>query len=373
MKTEFKFNFGNFTSHISLQDELPSFSNLNALAVCDQNTENISREILKNGNIPLLVLESGEQFKTWESVEKIIRFASDAGLSRDGIFIGIGGGVITDLTGFAASIYMRGARLFFVSTTLLGMVDAGLGGKTGFDLTGIRNLAGSFYPAEQIFMPLKALDSLPEREWKSGLAELIKTAILCSEDFFALVKNFLLNGRTNNELLRECISRSIAYKGSIVESDPKETSNLRMLLNLGHTFAHALESAAGPGKTSHGEAVAWGIMRSLELGVKFGITPPRRAAEIKGILLLGGYETRVPHPLIKSADDLLKTIISDKKQKSQIFDSDENKNINLFSKLRFIIPDEKSSSIVSFTELNNNLNEDNFLNNLFNGDYNFEE
>ena len=347
-----RFQFGDSASSVTIQEQFPrSRSELHHLtgtsedciAVCDINTAILAQGL----DIPFLTLPTGEEHKQWPAVEKILRFARAKGLGRDGFFIGIGGGVIGDLTGFAASVYMRGARLCLVSTTLLGMADASLGGKTGIDLAGLKNLAGSLYPAETVYMPLPALNTLPEREWKSGMAELIKTAVLDSEDFLQLTKKLLTlqeSGRNSpayRECLAECISRAVAYKGSVVEADPRETGELRPLLNLGHSFGHALEGAAGLGAISHGEAVAWGMARSCELGLKLGVTPPERAKEITDILVRAGYETRSPHPMMKSADMLWSALLSDKKQ--------------IAGKLRFIVPSKKSARVVSAADSGDDL------------------
>jgi len=344
MTTEFNFTFGNYPSKVTIQDDLPTAGEIGlgdtpALMVADTGTEPIARRISHNSGIPLLVLESGENAKTWDSVEKILRQGRAAGLGRDGLFIGVGGGVVGDLTAFAASVYMRGARLCLVSTTLLGMVDASLGGKTGIDLLGLKNLVGSFFPAGRVLIPMAALDTLPESEWKSGMAELIKTAVLDSGYFFRQAKELAAlkkGGRDSpayRTCLKECISLAVAYKGRIVEADPRETGKQRPLLNLGHTFGHALEGAAGLGKISHGEAVAWGMARACELGVALGITPKTRAAEIMELLKLYGYETRAPHPLAKSPDPIMDAMGADKKQ--------------VAGSLRFIVPDESGARIVT--------------------------
>jgi 3-dehydroquinate synthase len=279
------------------------------------------------------VLSPGEARKNWASAEQILRSARDAGLGRDGLFIAAGGGVVSDLCAFAASLYMRGARLCIVSTSLLGMADAALGGKTGFDLFGIKNLAGTFFPARRVYLPVGSLKSLPPAEWKSGMAELIKTAVLDGDEFLALtaslnrdlppgsfsasfpeafIRYLLGNGA---EKLRDCLSRAVACKGRIVEADPGENGTRRALLNLGHTFAHALESAIGLGRLSHGEAVAWGMARACELGIALGLTPPSRAETISRILSSYGYETAAPHPLMADADLFLKALEGDKKKK----------------------------------------------------------
>ncbi|GHV93944.1 3-dehydroquinate synthase [Spirochaetia bacterium] len=328
------------------------------LIVCDEHTAPIADRICAvngaaNGAaggdksaLPRCVITGGEAAKAWPAVESILRAAREAGLGRDGVFIGVGGGVIGDLTAFAASIYMRGCGLVLVSTTLLGMVDASLGGKTGFDLFGIKNLAGTFYPARHVYMPLESLASLPAAEWKSGMAELIKTAILDGDDFLDELTNTDFAGLTGDtERLCRCVSRAVHFKGRIVAADPRESAvwnggPVRVLLNLGHTFGHALESAAGLGTISHGEAVAWGIARACELGLVLGITPQTRAKKIKALLAAYGYETAAPHPLMGNEENFLKALGDDKKKKS--------------GKLSFIVPDEKSArplTIASHAEM----------------------
>jgi 3-dehydroquinate synthase len=215
------------------------------------------------------------------------------------------------------------------------MVDAALGGKTGFDLFGAKNFAGTFFPAAQVYLPIESLKTLPPYEWKSGMAELIKTAVLDQDDAFftlleSLSRDFPRGSFTpsfpasfSRRLLEEspetligCIARSVALKGRIVEADPRETGAERALLNLGHTFAHALESAAGLGRISHGEAVAWGMARSCDLGLALGITPKNRADAIIALLGSFGYETGAPHPFMGDAAAFLKALWSDKKKKA---------------------------------------------------------
>jgi 3-dehydroquinate synthase len=372
INTDYSFNFSGLPSKVQTKvrigRELPGFEDIigdisrktageedvqpvsRCLLVCDKNTLPIAQAIarsgtggtaageissgtISSGRGSLCVLSPGEEQKNWASAEQILRSAREAGLGRDGLFIAVGGGVVSDLTAFAASVYMRGTRLCIVSTTLLGMVDAALGGKTGFDLFGIKNLAGTFYPAGRVYLPLDSLRTLPPAEWKSGMAELLKTAVLDGDEFLTLAASLnqdlspgsfsisfpeaftrrLLEGGA--EKLRDCLSRAIAYKGRIVESDPRETGTRRALLNLGHTFAHALESAAGLGRVSHGEAVAWGIIRACELGIALGITPPARAETIGRLFSSYGYEIAAPHPLMGDIERFLKALEGDKKKK----------------------------------------------------------
>jgi 3-dehydroquinate synthase len=363
MKHEYTFTLSGVKSHVCIQHELPSINTLlidtstdahRVLLVCDANTEKIARSMLGAVGVvsdtALCVLPPGETAKNWPSVEAILRAARDAGLGRDGLFVGIGGGVISDLTAFAASIYMRGSRVALVSTTLLGMVDAAVGGKTGFDLFDIKNFVGTFYPAERIYMPVASLATLPDREWKSGMAEVIKTAVLdraarssANEqgDFLALLASLdaPLGARllqTRADTVVECIARSVSIKGRIVEADPKETDSERITLNLGHSFAHALESSAGLGRVSHGEAVAWGMVRACELGQALGITPAARCVSICESLRRFGYEIAAPHPFVSDMEVFMQALNRDKKKKA--------------GTLMFVIPVEIGTALVSGSE-----------------------
>jgi len=329
------FSFGEYKSKININYDFPVIDeitqNRNALVIADENTKPFAVKLCESSGIPLCVLKSGEENKNWQSIEKILSDAKKAGIARDGILAGVGGGVICDLTAFAASVYMRGCRLALIPTTLLAMIDAAVGGKTGFDLFDIKNLAGTFYPAENINIALAALSSLPKREWKNGAAELIKTAVLEGDDFLEQLIPLLsadINEKTaENILLSDCIKRAVNYKAGIVSEDLRDNGK-RMLLNLGHTFAHALESVSGLGNISHGEAVAWGIVRACELGCKLNITPSERAQKITNLIESSGFNTVYQY----DTEKMIEAMNSDKKKKD--------------SKLTFIIPDEKSARSV---------------------------
>jgi 3-dehydroquinate synthase len=332
-----RFNIGGFPQDIRITGPLPSLATIQeelplltgsagpaVLIICDENTLPLTGSIAGPGEAPRCVLAAGEEHKTWGAVEQILRAAHDASLGRDSLFIACGGGVVSDLAGFAASVYMRGVTLVSVSTSLLGMVDAAMGGKTGFDLFGIKNLAGSFYPARLVYLPLDSLATLPPAEWKSGMAELIKTAVLDGEALFRPLEEAACpkDGVTPSpaalprETLEDALYRAVSYKGRIVEADPRETGGHRVLLNLGHSFGHALESSAGLGRISHGEAVAWGLARACELGHALGITPPERARRITALLGAYGYETAAPHPLMGDPARFMKALGRDKKNRA---------------------------------------------------------
>lgn len=261
-----------------------------SLAVMDENTRRLSGTGFPN----ILTLPAGELAKTWQSVESVLRRGVELGLGRDATMAGLGGGVICDLTAFAASLYMRGCGLVLAPTTLLAMVDASLGGKTGVDFMGYKNLVGTFYPASRIHVDVGALASLPEREYVSGLAEVIKTAVIGDAELLALLE------RSRREVLarepgvmEEMIRRSLAVKGPIVEEDPWEKGR-RAVLNLGHTFGHALESATGFSSWTHGEAVAWGIGRALAVGERLGMTDRGFRGRVESLLRDYGFRLQAP-------------------------------------------------------------------------------
>ena len=236
-----------------------------------------------------VALPAGERSKRWRSVEEVLARAADLGLGRDGAFLGVGGGVVCDITAFAASLYMRGCGLTLAPTTLLAMVDASLGGKTGIDFRGLKNLVGTFHPASLLLICPTALATLPDREYRSGLAEVIKTAVVGDAALFDLLERRREAVMDRDpDLLAEVVRACLRVKGAICEADPREDGR-RMVLNLGHTFGHALESWAGFRGWTHGEAVAWGMGRAAVLGVALGATDPSFAHRLGGLLAAYGY------------------------------------------------------------------------------------
>jgi 3-dehydroquinate synthase len=260
-----------------------------------------------------VVLPAGERAKAWTWAEKIMAAALRAGLGRDGRMVGVGGGVICDLTAFAASLYMRGCRLALMPTTLLAMVDAALGGKTAVNLAGAKNLVGTFYPADELVVWTPALATLPPRELRCGLSEAIKTALLGDAELLELLRARRIDLlRADPEALGQTVRRCLAVKGRIVENDLRESGG-RAALNLGHTFAHALESATGFRRYRHGEAVAWGLGRALALGVALGVTDRLLAAELRALLEAYGFELGNPPGV--EAKQLLAAMRADKKRR----------------------------------------------------------
>lgn len=264
----------------------------------------------------LLILGSGEKYKTIESVLTIITTAVEAGFTRKDIFVGIGGGVICDITAFAASIFKRGAQAQFIPTTLLAMVDASIGGKTGCDYDNYKNIIGTFYPAKKIYYFPEFVQYLPENQYNSGLAEAFKTALLFDKDLVEVFKNEAdkINSR-DKELLMDIIHRCVKAKGKIVEEDFTE-QGIRAYLNLGHTFGHALETLAGLGNITHGSAVAWGISRSVELAYRKEYCMQSFKDTIFDILQKYGWETDPIPSIVKGGgvgERLITVMHKDKK------------------------------------------------------------
>ena len=251
----------------------------------------------KDGKNVIIELEAGESAKTIQSVLTIVKTALDNNFTRQALFVGIGGGVICDMTGFAASMFKRGVKVQFVPTTLLADVDASIGGKTGCDFENYKNMIGAFYPAQSVNIWSDFIQSLPEKEYISGLGEAIKTAFLFSPalcDIFANQKDKVLKRDKNtlSTIIKECAKA----KASIVHTDFKEKAE-RAYLNYGHTFGHALETIAGLGKITHGEGVAWGMGRALDLAVNEGLCTNEFAQNNKKLLALYGYDMN-PMPKI---------------------------------------------------------------------------
>lgn len=289
--------------------------------VCDRNVIGFARRIRHDN---LLAITADEAHKTIDTVMDICRWLCDNGADRDALVLAVGGGVTTDMAGFAASIYKRGIRYANIPTTLLSMVDAGIGGKTGVNLDGYKNLLGVIRQPEFTAIFPEVLETLPERELRSGLAEMLKTFIIKNprnayETAVRLFSaaSFASLGMTEKEKLAELIQLAAGIKQDIVEKDEFE-SGLRRKLNLGHTWAHAIEwwqkgSFAGARNDTtftHGEAVAIGMVQAAKYTERHGLAEePGLADRITKDLKACGLPTALPCP----AEELLPAILKDKK------------------------------------------------------------
>ncbi|HEY4103896.1 MAG TPA: 3-dehydroquinate synthase [Polyangiaceae bacterium] len=236
-----------------------------------------------NSRIIRIDFEPGEAHKNVASVENVWRAALEGSADRQAVFIGFGGGVVTDMTGFAAATYMRGVRWICIPTTLLAMVDASVGGKTGVDLTTAKNAVGAFWQPSAVICDIDLLASESRRGFVSGLAEVVKTAVIGDPELFELLERDVERVATRDpDLCVELVRRSIRVKARVVSFDERE-SGMRAVLNLGHTVGHALEAEAGYSRLTHGEAVSLGLVAALKLGEVLGQTPSelsRRTLEL---------------------------------------------------------------------------------------------
>lgn len=215
-----------------------------------------------------VILEDGEQYKTMENVERIIDVLIDKRHDRKATLIALGGGVIGDITGFAAAIYQRGINFIQIPTTLLSQVDSSVGGKTGVNHPRGKNMIGAFYQPQCVIADTDTLNTLPDRELSSGMAEVIKYGLIHDPDFFCWLEHNMPGlMQKDPTLLSQAIKESCQTKADIVAIDEKE-SGIRAILNLGHTFGHAIESAMGYGNWLHGEAVAAGIVMAADLSLR---------------------------------------------------------------------------------------------------------
>ncbi len=241
-----------------------------------------------------LILPDGEAHKTLASAERIFEALARLGASRDATLIALGGGVIGDLAGFAAACWMRGIDFVQMPTTLLAMVDSSVGGKTGVNLPAGKNLVGAFHQPRAVIADTTTLASLPAREYRAGLAEVVKYGAIGDPGFFAWLEahvDALL--RRDEAALVEAIASSCRHKAGMVARDEHEQGE-RALLNFGHTFGHALEAATGYEQLLHGEAVAIGMLLAARLSGELGRAPSADAARLAALLDALQLPTRPP-------------------------------------------------------------------------------
>jgi 3-dehydroquinate synthase len=232
------------------------------------------------GNLRVHQFPDGEAAKNLRTVEGVARQLARAGADRHSLLVAVGGGVVGDVVGFVAATYLRGVAFVQVPTTVVAQVDSAVGGKTGVNLPEGKNLVGAFYPPRLVLVDPEALGSLPAREFRSGLAEVIKYGVIADAALFAYLEEHMEEIlRREAAALEHMIRRSIEIKADVVSKDEKE-SGLREILNYGHTFAHALESSTNYRKYRHGEAVAWGMMCAALLGHEVAKTPADDVARI---------------------------------------------------------------------------------------------
>jgi len=275
----------------------------------------VQRGFLLSKNTRVHLMNDAEFAKNLRTVEKLSRSLVKSGADRKSLLIAVGGGVVGDVAGFVAATYLRGIALVHVPTTLVAQVDSSIGGKTGVNLPEGKNLVGSFYPPRLVLTDPELLRTLPDREYRGGLAEVIKHAIIADAPMFAMLEeNIEKILRRDRSALGQLIPRNVQIKARVVSRDERE-SGLREILNFGHTFAHALESATRYRRYQHGEAVAWGMIAASFLGHELGLT---RADDVsRTVALIRRLVPLPPWPRMQPAT-LLDAMRSDKKTRSGI-------------------------------------------------------
>jgi 3-dehydroquinate synthase len=273
----------------------------------------VTRALAQGGYFPeILTVSPGERSKSWRVVERLARQLLALGAERRSPLIALGGGVVGDLTGFLASIYMRGVPVIQVPTTLLAMVDAAIGGKTGINLPEGKNLLGTFHQPRLVVMDPEFLETLPRKERLNGLAEVVKAGFIRDPDLLARLEAARDRLFADQGELLGVIYRAAAIKAEIVAADVRE-ADLRRILNFGHTLGHALEQAAGF-RLPHGQGVAWGMLAALRLSEELAGLPPAAGKRGRRLIRDLGLARRFP-PLDPQA--VLAALPRDKKRRDQ--------------------------------------------------------
>ena len=280
----------------------------------------------------VITIKDGECFKTLATLEEVLNQMFVSKLDRKSTLIAFGGGVVTDLGGFAASIYQRGIDFITIPTTFLAMVDAAVGGKTGVNNAFGKNLIGSFYQPKGVYCESEFLKSLPERELAAGMAEFIKMAACFDKEALELIESLdeqaFLRASLAKELWGQLITKSVQLKASVVSVDERE-NQLRMLLNYGHSFAHIIENQTDYKQFLHGEAVAIGIVMANALALRLGLITDNENARIKALL----EKFKLPtHYKIANVEEFYNAFLLDKKSAN--------------SKMNFVLLDGLGKAVV---------------------------
>ena len=269
------------------------------VVIIDSRVEKIYGKFFK---FPQIVIDASETEKSFFGIEKITQKLLELEADRNTFILAVGGGTLTDLAGFVSSIFMRGVDFAYVPTTLLAQVDAAIGGKTAINFEGYKNILGVIRQPEFTIICPKFLESLSQKEISEGIAEIIKTFLLADRELFLECRKNLLNGTFTIENSGDLPYKTALIKAKIVENDPNEKGD-RVFLNLGHTFAHALEKIA---HISHGEAVGIGLVLAAKLSVKLGLLSKKESTTIEETVAAAGLPTKSPIPVTSLAEYMKK-------------------------------------------------------------------
>ncbi len=309
----------------------PDAKGLRALVVCDAAVQAVHGTAVQKSleaagaEVRIATVPSGEQSKSYEQMQLLYDHLVDMSADRRTIVVAVGGGVTGDLAGFVAATYARGLRFVQVPTTLLSMVDSSVGGKTGINHPRGKNLIGAFHQPIGVLIDLATLNTLQDREYRSGLAEVVKYGVILDAEFFAYLEHNIagLNER-DPDVLRHVVARSCELKADVVRQDEFETTGMRAMLNYGHTFGHAFEALSGYGALLHGEAVSIGMICASRLAESLGRISARDTARQIKLLQALSLPVEVPADLKKRPDEIVACMMLDKKTEGR--------------ELRFVLP-----------------------------------
>jgi len=289
------------------------------------------KDALSSFQVEVFEMSDGEVFKSLETFEKIMQQMLLKGFRRNATIVALGGGVVGDLAGFSAACYQRGIPFVQVPTTLLAMVDSSVGGKTAVNHPLAKNMIGAFYQPQAVIADLTCLSSLPAREFSAGMAEVIKYGLITDFTLFELIEqqSTALLAR-DAKALSSIIERCCQIKAEVVNADERE-QGVRAILNLGHTFGHAIEKAGNYRHWLHGEAVAIGTMMAFQLACRHGLIEQSYVERLETLFLAFNLPTRVPSST--NADELFETMRHDKK--------------NISDKIRLIVPNGLGTVIIT--------------------------
>jgi 3-dehydroquinate synthase len=306
----------------------PLLSPSRIMLISNKTVHQLYGSLIREALLPLQtemapeLIPDGEEYKTMGTVEKLLESMVEARLDRKSLIVTLGGGVVGDIAGFAAAIYMRGLPYAHVPTTLLAQVDSSIGGKVGVDHRSGKNLIGSFYQPLLVCTDPNVLTTLPDRQYRNGLAEVVKYGVIADEGLFSVLERQTESLReVENGMLAETIKRCCQIKARIVQQDVRELTGLRSILNYGHTFGHAIEACTGYTRYSHGEAVAIGMTAAAKVAVNLKLAQQALEERQERLLASIGLPTKVEKLGAKS---LLEAMQLDKKAAS--------------GKLKFILP-----------------------------------
>lgn len=287
-----------------LPDLLPPLSGKQAMVVTNSTIAPLYLQQVENALAALkmdhVVLPDGEQFKTLDTLNQVFTALLEKRHNRTTTLIALGGGVVGDMTGFAAAAYQRGVDFIQIPTTLLSQVDSSVGGKTGVNHALGKNMIGAFHQPRAVIADLDTLKTLPNRELSAGLAEVIKYGLIWDADFFEwLEQNVDRLMARDVSALTHAVKRSCEIKAEVVGKDERESS-LRAILNLGHTFGHAIETAQGYGEWLHGEAVGAGMVMAVELSIREGWLPESLRERVITLIQRAGLPIKGPSSMSES-------------------------------------------------------------------------